>query len=215
MSIPPPAHEILSLIRVTETGRADATALVLRSPVICLLFACGPAAIIGLVIAVDVNAVECEARCWLAHIGKEIDESQPSFTDYYASSTIVAEGFVLRIAATLEHGLPRDVSLGLLVPFAVPVFPASLKDLFFAQAAARTGIAGNQAPRLDDTFATAIAFAEPMDSGPLVSDSQSDQPSEALTCDIFESGHRGSSYERRVKWRAGGANAGPLRSIAG
>jgi hypothetical protein len=83
------------------------------SPVLGLLFASGPPAIVRLIVAVIVLALDRMA--WtrtLAHISKEVCKREPRFAHRYAAATIPFKVRCSRIGAAVNHGLPAAVLAG-------------------------------------------------------------------------------------------------------
>lgn len=75
-----------------------------------LLFSCGPAAVVGLVIAVVVwVAVDSRpGRAW-PHVSKEVFEHSPTRADSDATAAVVLEVRMCCVLATSTHGRPTDV----------------------------------------------------------------------------------------------------------
>jgi hypothetical protein len=67
-----------------------------------------PAAILGEISKVAVNAVNCGAGWSLTHICKKILKFQPPLTDSDAFGSIGIKLFIFGISASREHGLPSD-----------------------------------------------------------------------------------------------------------
>lgn len=78
--------------------------------VVDLLFWSRPAAIGRGIPLVVVDAVERHSCGWLAHVGKKIQEIIPPFANGYASTSPISKAFVLRVGASLLHGVPSPVS---------------------------------------------------------------------------------------------------------
>ena len=76
-----------------------------------LFFGRGPAAVIRLVIAVVVDAVNGQfSTRATAHILKKGSERMlPTITDRYSASPVVPPTFVVRIVAALAHGIPDHI----------------------------------------------------------------------------------------------------------
>ena len=75
-------------------------------PIVCLLFGCGPSAILRLVVAVVVDAVDRQPRLAVTHIGKEICKYVPPIADGYPASSVIHEPPAGWAVATLKHAMP-------------------------------------------------------------------------------------------------------------
>lgn len=76
-----------------------------------LFIVCAPVTILRFVISVVVSPLKRELGGWsLAHIGKEIFEFAPTFTDLDAATTISVKAIVSRIGHPLNHRSPDMVN---------------------------------------------------------------------------------------------------------
>jgi hypothetical protein len=96
--------------------------------IILLLFGCGPSAVAGFVIPVGVRETIKRVALWSrTHVGQEILEREPSFTDRHSSTAVISESVVIRVQASALHARPSFVFRGLAagtVPMRRICFPA-------------------------------------------------------------------------------------------
>lgn len=82
------------------------------SGVIALLFSCGPSAVAGLIVPVNINSVESEPSWFFPHISKEVGEIKPPIANRYSSAPILVELRFFAVGTTLNHRPPRLVGTG-------------------------------------------------------------------------------------------------------
>lgn len=78
-------------------------------PVVRLLFTGRPAAILGAVGAVIVNAIQRVAGWAFAHIGHKVFKSVPSLADVNSALPIAVKRRITRVVASLLNCLPQNV----------------------------------------------------------------------------------------------------------
>jgi hypothetical protein len=81
-----------------------------RSPISYLLGPRCPSAVIRLIVAVIVNALNAHPVRRLTHISKEIVKAFPPITHGYASSSVVLKDVAVFVLASLAHPTPNIVS---------------------------------------------------------------------------------------------------------
>lgn len=75
-----------------------------------LLLLGGPAAILGRVIAIVIDAIKSHACGWIAHVGSECERIiKPPSADRYAPSAIAFKAPVAGIGAALNHAVPNKI----------------------------------------------------------------------------------------------------------
>src|SRR5262249_47475632 len=86
----------------------------LRGSTIGVLHRSGrPAAIARFVIAVVIDAIDGQARRWIAHIGVEVFEATPSLADGDAAASVIVVAWIVRIQTAVEHICPATESASL------------------------------------------------------------------------------------------------------
>ena len=144
-----------------------------------------PSAIIRFVSAIVVDTTDgCSWRSF-AHVGKEVGEGQPSFTDGDASSSVARPAIIGWVSASLDHLCPRAVGWGCSRFSVMSVFPAMgfFKSL--------TAAAGFSVDCVHWFFNAAITSNKPTSLAelPNVGKLENGQSLKAQTSDIFESRH--------------------------
>jgi hypothetical protein len=133
-------------------------------PILGLLLARSPAAIVGLVIPVIIReTVNRVLRRWLAsHVGKKIGKRvPPPSTDLNAAPAIILVMRVRWIVATLLHGIP-DAVLGALILLGTPCL--AVANVTAPATAFR--FAGSQVRSWNGTDAPALTLACPNSPSP-------------------------------------------------
>lgn len=74
--------------------------------IVSLGFFVSPTAIVRLIVAIGIDAVNCQPRRRLAHVGQEILEQKPSIANSDAASAVVTELSALRSETAALHKLP-------------------------------------------------------------------------------------------------------------
>jgi hypothetical protein len=82
------------------------------SAVIHLFFACCPAAVAGLVIAIVVDAVKSGSGWAYAHIGEEIYKGEPPFANGDAPTSVALPPIAFLVETSGLHGRPRTIGWG-------------------------------------------------------------------------------------------------------
>lgn len=169
----------------------------LRSPINLLFAPCRPSAITRFVPAIIFDAIKGQPDRALPHIGQEVLERSPPFADRDAAATVILEISAGRVVAPSKHVRPRSVSFRRAM-LCVAVLPHSIPCFLRLETTARTGVARTKHRSFNRIFVPAIAFAKPTGAPSFPDDPQSDQPSEALACDILDGGHRDYSSRGQV-----------------
>ena len=94
------------------------------SSVQVLLLSCRPSAIIRIIPAIVIDAIEGQPCGAFAHIDDEIPEIAPPFTDGNTSPAVVVEARVVPVVASVDHVKPRIVCTASLSVSCVSVFGA-------------------------------------------------------------------------------------------
>ena len=152
--------------------------------VLHLLLMCSPSAVAGFVVPVVVDAVQLEFGRGFAHIGQEVLEATPAFTDANASPPVASIGRVGFIQTSSTHRCPYLISRSL--RHSMGSLDSTLMGCGFASqtsAASRALIVQILAAYNDDTAALASAF--PHYSGATIRGAfDCDEPTELLACEI-------------------------------
>lgn len=165
----------------------------LASLVVGLLPGSGPAAVAGLIVPVVVDTVERSADRPFAHVGQEVDEDKPTFTDLDASAMPIA-GVVGASSATLEHGRPGAISGRGEAANACAVRKRPRPDLrgqLFLETSATSGVSGSEQARAaqEQGAASAAAVPEPTGAVFFVAARYDGEATEALSNQVFRGGH--------------------------
>lgn len=180
-----------------------------RASVNALLFACRPVAIVWLVVAIGVLAVDgiFTARPW-SHIGQEgIETTQPSFAYANASSSVQGIVASMPVGAAHAHIPPCDVLGCQFSTSGVTVAIAPLGRQFVLAAPATSLFAARQDTGGRDGLLSTVAQAEPFRlRSLLVGTPQDDKSSESFPGVIDEGWHVSSvsevAYVGYITWRA-------------
>jgi hypothetical protein len=151
-----------------------------------LFFSGRPFAVRRLVIAVVVNALDCQAGWTRPHIRNEIRVLEPPLAHLDAAAAVVFPLTDIRIDATLQH---RDPTIVFRRSSAVPAFPVlEVKSC----AAARLGFPALQMVEPSKNMPAAVAPALPVRHSLVLSFGalHGRQSTKAQSCDILEFGHR-------------------------
>lgn len=168
--------------------------------VVGLFQARSPTAVVRKISEVVICPLQGQPWWRLAHVSKEVLKRAPTLASSDSASAVVRIGRTIKVRTTLKHIAPSSVCWrSVMTMFAVQSLGA-----LCVQAFARFRLAGAEvATRYNATLA-AVTLAEPIDAFGAKSDAQNGQSTEPFAGYILESGHRGFSYERRVKsWRSG------------
>lgn len=170
--------------------------------VLALFASCGPAAIVGRVRAVVVNALNRVIVGWpWPHIDqKSLKAVEPSSAHGDAAPAVVLEAFVARVDATLPRRRPHGVfGHGLTADFQADSCPKA----FHAVAATTHRLTSLKVDATDRFGGTAIAPADPLTAVASAARSghvamQHDKPSESLARQIAHWSHPSIVTERSV-----------------
>lgn len=146
-----------------------------------LLLTSGPPAVAGAVSGVVVNAIQGVSDWGVAHIFKEQDKRKPSVAYGDTSPAIAGECFDVLVRASLNHGIPDAMNLGV----SFPVYFVVCGTLA-APTTTASGIASYQVgSRYSRSFAT-VASTGPHDlsASQFVTSVQSCKPSKFAAGDV-------------------------------
>ena len=184
-----------------------------RSPVVDLLRSSGPATIGGGVGPVVVAALDRQSGRRLAHVCEKVLEGEPALADDDATPSIVLPIGTFGIATPLDHRSPASVKRGLGASSGVAVPEISSCSGFLAVTAATDSSSTPQGIGASDETDAAIALAEPeqvLFTG-FGCAFDGDKSPEAVSSDIFESGHDGSLSGLSCQVAARRFSGGPSR----
>mgnify|MGYP003332774646 FL=1 len=138
----------------------------MKAHVVLLFLARSPAAIIFSVTGKVVYAVQRFAVWALSHVSQKIGKGFPLFANGNASASVQVERLIIRVCASLKHGVPRVVSRRRLFPcWAVPMFLRGLVSSVSANpgrnATARTSVSASQFGTCRAGQISAIAATNP------------------------------------------------------
>ena len=127
------------------------------SAVPVLFFDGGPLAVLRRVVSIIVNSVKRFSVWLLSHVSNEVLKLLPTFTNSDSTTTVIREGFVSRIAASVMHPAPKNVNSGTTVSMGT----ASLRDKLSLQATTGSGGAPYEiiVKCFNHVSAIALAFA--------------------------------------------------------
>ncbi len=132
------------------------------SVVVVLLQAGRPAAILWRIAFVVINAIKRVMRSRrLAHISKEMFKRFPAVANRNTPRTVIFESPVLRIGATLVHGLPNAPKWGFALAVRCQSLAQSLRGFLSGQAPARLGAAPSKVMTRNGLFSTAVTLTNP------------------------------------------------------
>lgn len=153
----------------------------LRPLIEALFSGCRPAAVLAIVVAVGVNAIDGMARRWPApHVRQESFVGRaPTGADSNSARAIVSLGDVLVVIAPRLHSAPDVVFIGDARAATIAVSPSRYagSSAFAAEAATTLRSPGIQRSRCDELQIAAITSARP-EAGAFVTDG--DEPTESL-----------------------------------
>lgn len=189
-------------------NRAQCFALVsqidVASKVPLLVMARCPFAVIRLIADVVVHALDTvKWRRTESHVRQERSKSKPLSADANPAASVISEGFIARVLAALDHGVPYSVFWRFMVNAVVAVLGAK----FIPNAAAAPSDAAHQLCSLDGLLSAAVALALPfkaVGSGGLIQrdDYQTAKASSAEVLRVFveDNGvsHAVCSFQQRV-----------------
>ena len=82
------------------------------SPIVVLLLAGSPTAVVGSVVALVVDPIQATTLWSWSHILVEVLELSPPLANSNPPTTVIMVVFALRVVATLQHHSPRLVDRG-------------------------------------------------------------------------------------------------------
>lgn len=131
----------------------------IRSLIVLLLLHGGPSTIFGAIALRVVDTINRMFRCWpISHIGKEIFEALPAFTDCYAFGRIIG---MPSSSAAFNHSHPSSIDRGVTHAMRGIYYFVSGTSQFAHQAPTRFRLAFTQGLSSRDSFLTAIANTIP------------------------------------------------------
>lgn len=178
------------------------------SPIFCLFKPGCPTAVPGFVIAVIVDAIECETIWSRSHVSKEVCELQPALAHFDTSATIMFVIATMRIRASVTHCAPRLPFRASIALFCLPMQKVCMKEKVTVETSARTSVSCAKFFALYDNFLAAITATSPkcfavVKVAPHLDHFDCDKATETLACDIFDCGH-GDLRERLPRQVAAG-----------
>jgi hypothetical protein len=166
-----------------------------------LFFVGGPSTIIGLIVAVVIDAIDTVFWAWTSsHIGKKINVVFPSFTYFDSSSSIKGVSLAIFIKASLAHATPdhpfRRVSF--------PMFMVNLAKAIFCPTSARYGFSfAPQVAAKNDNFLSTVTEAQKASISLIRIDKRENgQTSNALACEISDM----ISHKMFIRWSDASVN---------
>lgn len=121
-----------------------------------------PSAIVRLVVAVVVDAINRHSWRFLTHVRKKVVELHPSFADCNSAPAILRESVIGRIGASLLHRVPRIVGRRCRATITRGLAMHKRATDFIVETTATFSRAGFQGVRNDPFFATAGTTAQPI-----------------------------------------------------
>ena len=180
-----------------------------------LFFAGCPSNVPRFVSSIVIDTIEGASRRRFSDFGNDFGqeslEDLPSFARHDASTAVIRELFVVGVEAAIYDGRPAGIDRRSTPPWCMSVYGVA-GDQFVSVGAATTGDASSDIANASGCGVSAVAFEFPDKLFSLPAEkTDSDKSSEALTTDIFEGGHDGSSHELLCQVTALRSRAGPLR----
>lgn len=129
--------------------------------IIGLLFSRCPSAISRFVVAVVVDAVDCESSRFRTHIREEVFKLLPPFANCYSTPAVILEALAFGIATAVKHRTPRVVFVSSLSARCVSVSSKHGTDDFSLQASTTSSFSRSQCSTLNNRHATTIAQTGP------------------------------------------------------
>lgn len=133
------------------------------TPVVGLLFTCGPFAIAGGVVFVIVDTLKRKVGCrsW-SHVSVEIFERiKPALADFDVSRAIVFPSFTFRVVAALLHRIPSFKFWRTCHPVCFYQL-ATFQSLFHPEAATCYDATGSNVVQSGNVFVSAITLKSPV-----------------------------------------------------
>jgi hypothetical protein len=166
---------------------------VLGAFVVSLLFLSGPPDVPRFVIAIVIDAINCETWWTLSNVREEVDKAIPTFADFDASRAIPLIIILVGVIAALVHVFPCTVkivrSLSRRVAVAVSTTIASAGPRVAAAKVGKTG----------DMMALAVATTKPerVSVNILAGGLDCNQSTEPHASNIYAPGHRSAPIGSR------------------
>ena len=130
------------------------------SGISCLFFACGPSAIIRLIVSIIVNSVYAVIAAWpWPHIGYKVFKLTPSFANLYPTSKMCRILWMIN-CAPYKHSSPYFVFSRMAHPMSFLFYSISRCSHFFPYASTRKTLSISNILRLKNFLISTITLAQ-------------------------------------------------------